>query len=79
MIQKIRRIGKKNGEFEDVEKVISSIRIVTSSIRIEVKGREYLITEVAEGFKIVLCENTGALLIRPQTGNSVIVTDENVK
>lgn len=71
MIQKIRRIGE-NGEFEDVEKV-------TSSIRIEVKGREYLITEVAEGFKIVLCENTGALLIRPQTGNSVIVTDENVK
>ena len=72
MIQKIRKLGEKKGEFEDVEKVISSIRI-------EVKGREYLITEVAEGFKIVLCENTGALLIRPQTGNSVIVTDENVK
>lgn len=43
------------------------------AFRVICKGREYLIKECAEGIHIILCENVGELLVRPQTGNSIII------
>lgn len=54
-------------------KVRNTEDLEREAVRIICKGREYLIRECAEGMHIILCENVGELLVRPQTGNSIIL------
>ena len=54
-------------------KVRNTEDLERESFRVICKGREYLISECSEGLRIILCENVGELLVRPQTGNSIII------
>ena len=42
------------------------------AIRIKIHDKEFLLQQVADGLKVVLVENDD-ILVRPQTGNSVVI------
>ena len=43
------------------------------SLRIKVKDKEYLIKEIPEGLQIIECSNDKEMLVRPHSGNAIIL------
>lgn len=44
-----------------------------TSLRIKIKDKEYLLKEIPEGLHIIECSNDKEMLVRPHSGNSVIL------